>query len=96
MKKGYVLSAAGLIVVAGLGWATWWSLGTCRPLDRLLGLSCCTHSVYLVDFLPLTNATMSPTDIGGIASLVGQVRTADGCSNTCKAVRSAAISRCRA
>ena len=53
MKKHLLPATLVLVVLTGLGWATWWSLGTCKPLDRLLGLSGCTDSVELIDFAPL-------------------------------------------
>lgn len=78
MRKSLIAAAVSVAVLAGLGWTIWWSLGTCRPLDRLLGLSGCTHNLELVDFTPLTHTTMTPTQVDGMASLFGQVRTADG------------------
>ncbi|WEK03416.1 MAG: hypothetical protein P0Y65_14595 [Candidatus Devosia phytovorans] len=78
MKKYLLPAILMLVVLSGLGWVTWWSLGTCRPLDRLLGLSGCTHTVELIDFAPLTHATMSSAGADGMVSLIGEVRTVDG------------------
>ena len=78
MRKLLLPAFIALIVLATLGWTIWWALSICRPLDRLLGLSGCTHSLELVDFAPLTQTTMSPVALDGTASLFGQVRTADG------------------
>ncbi|ODS52749.1 MAG: hypothetical protein ABS40_17770 [Agrobacterium sp. SCN 61-19] len=78
MRRSLIAAAVAVAALAGLGWTIWWSLDTCRPLDRLLGLSGCTHNLELVDFAPLTHTTMTPTQVDGMASLFGQVRTADG------------------
>ncbi|MGE8106646.1 hypothetical protein ACQKP1_23440 [Allorhizobium sp. NPDC080224] len=78
MRRFLIPAFVGLVILAGLGGTLWWSIGTCRPLDRLLGLSGCTHRLELVDFVPLTHTTMAPTELDGMASLFGQVRTADG------------------
>jgi|UniRef100_A0A7C1T544 hypothetical protein len=78
MRKSLIAAAVAVVALGGLGWTIWWSMGTCRPLDRLLGLSGCTHNLELIDFTPLTHTTMTPTQVDGMASLIGQVRTADG------------------
>ncbi|MHA6732119.1 hypothetical protein [Devosia sp. A369] len=67
-----------VLLVGGLGWLTYWSLDTCRPLDRLLGLSGCSGSVEIVGMSTLTRSTMSVPDQDGVSSLFGWARTADG------------------
>lgn len=78
MRRSLIAAAVAVAALAGLGGTIWWSIGTCRPLDRLLGLSGCTHSLELDDFSPLVRTTMSPVEVDGMASLFGQVKTADG------------------
>lgn len=48
--------AAGVLalgVLGGLGGGIYWALGTCRPLDRWLGISGCRERIVVPDFTPL-------------------------------------------
>lgn len=70
------------IVILGLGagMAAWlyWMLGTCRLLDRHLGLSGCKASIHVTDFGPLFRNMMVAPQGEDTLSLFGEVRTADG------------------
>lgn len=78
MKKIAFIAIVALALLSALAWAIWWSTGSCRPLDRLLGLSGCTNAIEIAEYSPLTRTVMSPVDADGHASLFGQVLTADG------------------
>lgn len=67
-----------LVLIAALGWTTYWAMGTCRALDRLLGHSGCVSSYTVEGFDPVRHQPMSVPDEHGIASLFGWTWTADG------------------
>ncbi|WLS05229.1 hypothetical protein [Shinella oryzae] len=74
-RTAAILLPVLVVIVAG---AIHWSLGTCRLLDRLLGLSGCRGSVVVANFLSLDGVTMSAPDADGVSSLFGTVVIEDG------------------
>jgi hypothetical protein len=53
--------AAGVLalgVLGGLGSGIYWALGTCRPLDRWLGISGCRERIFVAGFNPLSLRAM--------------------------------------
>lgn len=78
MKRIIWTSLAGLAVVGAAGYGAYWLLDTCRPLDRLLGISGCTEVVRIADFDPVRAIALSAPDAQGQRALFGHARTADG------------------
>ena len=77
-RRWLVLAVAGLVLV---GVAAWWvvqALGTCRPLDRLLGGSGCVASHVVAEFAPLSWETLTVPPGGETVSVFGRARTVDG------------------
>jgi len=74
-----IVSIGMMTLVAGiLGWPLYWSLGTCRPLDRWLGFSGCKGSVEIAGLSTLSGQSLSVPDENGMSSIFGWVQTADG------------------
>lgn len=70
-----ILLLSFIVIIAG---AIYWSVGTCRLLDRALGLSGCRASVVVSNFLSLDGVTMSTPDADGVSSLFGTAGIEDG------------------
>src|SRR5690625_3716706 len=81
LRIGRRTALVGLLAVAVIGliaYTVFWSLGACRPLDRLLGRSPCVASLTLEGVDLLSDRPLSPPEAGDAASLFASIMTADG------------------
>jgi hypothetical protein len=77
-RRPLAAGIGGAALVAGAAWATVWALGTCNPLDRLLGISGCAGRAEVADFRPLLWDTMVMPRDGGDLALFGETETVEG------------------
>lgn len=78
MRRTIPFCLAALIGLGAAGYGVYWLLGTCRPLDRLLGVSGCTEVVRIADFAPVQAVALTAPDAEGVSSLFGHAYTPDG------------------
>jgi hypothetical protein len=72
MKRVILFGLAALVAVGAAGYGVFWLLQTCRPLDRLFGLSGCTEVMRIANFEPLRMAAISAPDEAGHVSFFGR------------------------
>ncbi len=78
MRRTALFSLVALIGLGAAGCCGYWLLDTCRPLDRLFGISGCTGLVRIADFDPVRVVALTSPDAQGASSFFGHAKTPDG------------------